>query len=62
MVGYSLEKLDPTPGGLLFIENEGNLVCLSAFDLGQVHKVAILSVTEGEDKPLKYQDMFMPPS
>ncbi len=43
---------------LLFIENVGNLVCPAAFDLGEAYKVAILSVTEGEDKPLKYPDMF----
>jgi hydrogenase nickel incorporation protein HypB len=42
----------------VFIENVGNLVCPAAFDLGEAHKVAILSVTEGEDKPLKYPDMF----
>ncbi|MDX9706956.1 MAG: hydrogenase nickel incorporation protein HypB, partial [Azospira sp.] len=41
-----------------FIENVGNLVCPAAFDLGEAHKVVILSVTEGEDKPLKYPDMF----
>jgi hydrogenase nickel incorporation protein HypB len=40
------------------IENVGNLVCPAEFDLGEAHKVAILSVTEGEDKPLKYPDMF----
>jgi hydrogenase nickel incorporation protein HypB len=45
-------------GGLLFIENVGNLVCPAAFDLGEAHKVVILSVTEGEDKPIKYPDMF----
>lgn len=45
-------------GGLLFIENVGNLVCPAAWDLGEAAKVAILSVTEGEDKPLKYPDMF----
>jgi len=45
-------------GGVLFIENVGNLVCPAAFDLGEAHKVVILSVTEGEDKPLKYPDMF----
>jgi hydrogenase nickel incorporation protein HypB len=43
---------------LLFIENVGNLVCPAAWDLGEAAKVAILSVTEGEDKPLKYPDMF----
>jgi hydrogenase nickel incorporation protein HypB len=45
-------------GGLLCIENVGNLVCPAAFDLGEEAKVVILSVTEGEDKPLKYPDMF----
>ena len=45
-------------GSLLFIENVGNLVCPAGFDLGEAHKVSILSVTEGEDKPLKYPDMF----
>lgn len=58
MVGHALEKLKPKDGGVLFIENVGNLVCPAAFDLGEAHKVAILSVTEGEDKPLKYPDMF----
>ncbi len=58
MVGHALEKLDLAEGGLLLIENVGNLVCPAAFDLGEAHKVAILSVTEGEDKPLKYPDMF----
>jgi hydrogenase nickel incorporation protein HypB len=42
----------------LLIENVGNLVCPAAFDLGEAHKVVILSVTEGDDKPLKYPDMF----
>ena len=46
------------PGSLLFIENVGNLVCPAMWDLGEAAKVAILSVTEGEDKPLKYPDMF----
>ncbi len=58
MVGHALERLVGLDGGLLFIENVGNLVCPAAFDLGEAHKVAILSVTEGEDKPLKYPDMF----
>jgi hydrogenase nickel incorporation protein HypB len=48
----------PTPPALLFIENVGNLVCPAMWDLGERAKVAILSVTEGEDKPLKYPDMF----
>ena len=58
MVGHALERLAPAEGSLLLIENVGNLVCPAAFDLGEAHKVVILSVTEGEDKPLKYPDMF----
>ncbi|MDR2624975.1 MAG: hydrogenase nickel incorporation protein HypB [Zoogloeaceae bacterium] len=58
MIGHALEKLPPPEGGILFIENVGNLVCPAAFDLGEAAKVAILSVTEGEDKPLKYPDIF----
>ncbi len=58
MVGDALAALPPAQGGLLFIENVGNLVCPAAFDLGEAHKVVILSVTEGEDKPLKYPDIF----
>lgn len=58
MVGHALETLKPDDGNVLFIENVGNLVCPAAFDLGEEHKVAILSVTEGEDKPIKYPDMF----
>ena len=59
MVGHALEQLSLPPGGLLFIENVGNLVCPAAFDLGEACKVVVLSVTEGEDKPLKYPDMFV---
>ncbi|MEX0340013.1 MAG: hydrogenase nickel incorporation protein HypB [Arenibacterium sp.] len=58
MVGHAMEHLDLEQGAILFIENVGNLVCPAAFDLGEDGKVAILSVTEGEDKPLKYPDMF----
>ncbi len=58
MVGHALESLAPAEGSVLMIENVGNLVCPAAFDLGEAHKVVILSVTEGEDKPLKYPDMF----
>ena len=58
MVGHALERLNPADESLFLIENVGNLVCPAAFDLGEQHKVAILSVTEGEDKPLKYPDMF----
>src|SRR5690606_5340978 len=58
MVGLAVERLAPASRSVLFIENVGNLVCPAAFDLGEAHKVVILSVTEGEDKPLKYPDMF----
>lgn len=58
MVGHAIDHVGMPEHGILFIENVGNLVCPSAFDLGEAAKVAILSVTEGEDKPLKYPDMF----
>jgi len=58
MVGHALRHLLPADHSLLMIENVGNLVCPAAFDLGEAHKVVVLSVTEGEDKPLKYPDMF----
>jgi hydrogenase nickel incorporation protein HypB len=58
MVGHAMEHLDLDKSGLLFIENVGNLVCPAAFDLGEAHKIVVLSTTEGEDKPLKYPDMF----
>ena len=58
MVGHAYEHLGMADGGILFIENVGNLVCPSAFDLGEAGKVVLLSITEGEDKPLKYPDMF----
>lgn len=58
MVGHAMEHLNLAAGSFLFIENVGNLVCPASFDLGEDCKVAILSVTEGEDKPLKYPDMF----
>ena len=58
MVGHAMDDLTLKPGSFLFIENVGNLVCPAAFDLGEDAKIAILSVTEGEDKPLKYPDMF----
>ena len=59
MVGHALETLNPARGSALFIENVGNLVCPAAFDLGEARRVVVLSVTEGEDKPLKYPDMFV---
>jgi hydrogenase nickel incorporation protein HypB len=59
MVGKAMDQLELNDDSLLLIENVGNLVCPASFDLGEAHKVAILSVTEGEDKPLKYPDMFL---
>ncbi|MFZ3237301.1 MAG: hydrogenase nickel incorporation protein HypB [Stellaceae bacterium] len=58
MVARGLAELKPTPQSLLFIENVGNLVCPALFDLGEAKRVAILSVTEGDDKPIKYPHMF----
>jgi hydrogenase nickel incorporation protein HypB len=58
MVGDAALSLDPPRGSVLFIENVGNLVCPAAFDLGEAYRVVMLSVTEGDDKPLKYPDMF----
>jgi len=58
MVGQAMRQLGLQDDSLLLIENVGNLVCPASFDLGEAHKVVILSVTEGEDKPLKYPDMF----
>ena len=58
MVGHAIDHLDPPEGSVVMIENVGNLVCPAAFDLGEAHKAVLLSVTEGEDKPLKYPDMF----
>jgi hydrogenase nickel incorporation protein HypB len=58
MIGHSLEHFDLDNLDILFIENVGNLVCPASFDLGEDHKVVVLSVTEGEDKPLKYPQMF----
>ncbi|ANC39457.1 hydrogenase accessory protein HypB [Hafnia alvei] len=58
MVHDAMHHLNLPDRSLLFIENVGNLVCPASFDLGERHKVAVLSVTEGEDKPLKYPHMF----
>ena len=58
MVGHAVEGFELDNLDLLLIENVGNLVCPAAFDLGENHKVVVLSVTEGEDKPLKYPQMF----
>jgi hydrogenase nickel incorporation protein HypB len=58
MVARGLAELKPAPGSVVMIENVGNLVCPAMFDLGERAKVVIFSVTEGEDKPLKYPDTF----
>jgi hydrogenase nickel incorporation protein HypB len=58
MVNRAVKKLAPSDNSLLFIENVGNLVCPSMFDLGESKRVVIISVTEGEDKPIKYPYMF----
>ena len=58
MVARGLAELKPAAGAVLMIENVGNLVCPAMFDLGERAKVIVLSVTEGEDKPLKYPHMF----
>ncbi|MBR0962272.1 hydrogenase nickel incorporation protein HypB [Bradyrhizobium japonicum] len=58
MVADAYDRLPWLNGGLLFIENVGNLVCPAAFDLGEACKIVVFSTTEGEDKPLKYPDMF----
>ncbi len=58
MIEKALEELNPPMNSVLMIENVGNLVCPALFDLGERLKVVILSVTEGEDKPIKYPHMF----
>ena len=58
MVQKALKKLQPENDSVLFVENVGNLVCPSLFDLGEGARVVIISVTEGDDKPIKYPDMF----
>jgi len=58
MVYDAVKQLDPNENSILMIENVGNLVCPSMFDLGENKRVVIISITEGEDKPLKYPDMF----
>jgi len=58
MVLDALEQLPLPAGGLLFIENVGNLICPADFDLGENKKVVLFSVTEGEDKPIKYPHIF----
>ena len=58
MVAHVLDKLDTSGLRFLFIENVGNLVCPASYDLGETRRVVLLSVTEGEDKPLKYPVIF----
>ena len=58
MVAHGLKHLAPPRGSLLLIENVGNLVCPALFDLGEQARVVVVSVTEGDDKPLKYPHMF----
>ncbi len=58
MINKAVKELQPEPNSVVLIENVGNLVCPSLFDLGEAHKVVIISVTEGDDKPLKYPTMF----
>lgn len=58
MIGHAVEDLALKDERILFIENIGNLVCPALFDLGETYKVVLLAVTEGDNKPLKYPDMF----
>lgn len=58
MVMHAIQGMKPKDNSVLFIENVGNLVCPAMFDLGENERVVIISVTEGDDKPLKYPDMF----
>ena len=58
MIYNAVKQLKPKDNSILMIENVGNLVCPSMFDLGEHKRVVIISITEGEDKPIKYPDMF----
>jgi hydrogenase nickel incorporation protein HypB len=58
MIQNAVKTLNPVNDSLLLIENVGNLVCPALFNLGENHRVVIISVTEGDDKPLKYPNMF----
>jgi hydrogenase nickel incorporation protein HypB len=58
MVMHAIQGLKPKEESIFFIENVGNLVCPAMFDLGEKERVVIISVTEGDDKPIKYPDMF----
>lgn len=59
MIYNAVKKINPKQDSVLMIENVGNLVCPSLFDLGESKRVVVMSITEGEDKPLKYPDMFL---
>jgi hydrogenase nickel incorporation protein HypB len=59
MIQNAIKGMKPVENSVLFIENVGNLVCPAMFDLGEQERVVIISVTEGDDKPLKYPDMFL---
>ena len=58
MIKKAVDHLQPKDHSVLMIENVGNLVCPAMFDLGEEHRVVIISVTEGDDKPVKYPDAF----
>lgn len=58
MVLHAIQGMKPEENSVMFIENVGNLVCPAMFDLGEKERVVVMSVTEGEDKPVKYPDMF----
>lgn len=58
MINKAVKKLDVATNSILIIENVGNLVCPSLFDLGETYRIVVISVTEGDDKPLKYPNMF----
>ena len=58
MVNRAVKELEITENSILVIENVGNLVCPAMFDLGEAYRVVVISVTEGDDKPIKYPDMF----
>jgi hydrogenase nickel incorporation protein HypB len=58
MVSRAVKELNPEPDSVLIVENVGNLICPALFDLGEEIRIVLMSVTEGDDKPLKYPDMF----
>jgi hydrogenase nickel incorporation protein HypB len=58
MIHKAVKKLNPEENSVVMIENVGNLVCPALFDLGEKSRVVLISVTEGDDKPIKYPDMF----